>query len=35
LGELIRAFYIIILVVYIGILDCYLHCFIIVFACFR
>jgi hypothetical protein len=35
LGELIRAFYIIILLVYFVILKCYLHCYIIVFACFR
>jgi hypothetical protein len=35
LGELIRAFYIFILVVHIVILKCYLHCYIIVFACFR
>jgi hypothetical protein len=32
---LIRAFYIIILLVYIVILKYYLHCYIIVFACFR
>jgi hypothetical protein len=35
LGELIRAFYIIILLVHIVILKCYLHCYIIVLKCFR
>jgi hypothetical protein len=35
LGELICAFYIIILLVHIVILKCYLHCYINIFACFR
>ena len=34
-GSLIRAFYIIIFIPYIIILECYLHCYIVVFACFR
>ena len=35
LGELIRAFYIIIYTTYTTILGCYLHYYIIVFTCFR
>ena len=33
--SVIRVFYIIIFISYIIILECYLHCYIVVFACFR